>query len=230
MAALSLSPCSSLFKRNNFLSSKYSHGPRPFNRFTLSRSSSQPISQQIYRSLSSFKYNPLGVAIDLKGGMKKRLRSGVVCHYSTAFAPRNLQWVSTISSVVLMLARGTSIHKSFLVPLFVLQAPLTLVSWIKGEYGIWTAFLALLVRLFFFFPGELELPLIALLMVIVSPYQVSSLRGAKEGVILSLVISAYLAFQHFSRAGSLKTAFDQGSIIATLGILCIVVVPCLLLI
>lgn len=233
MATLSLysySPCSSFFKRNNnLLSSKLSHGPRPFNRSTLSRSSSQLASQRNCSSLSN-KYNPLGVAIDLKGGMKKRLRSGVVCHYSTALAPRNLQWVSTISSLVLMLARGTSIHKSFLVPLFVLMAPLSLNSWIKGEYGIWTAFLALLVRLFFFFPGELELPLIALLMVIVAPYQVSSLRGTKEGVILSLVISAYLAFQHFSRAGNLKSAFGQGSIIATLAILCIVVVPCLLLI
>ncbi|KAH0696899.1 hypothetical protein KY290_014322 [Solanum tuberosum] len=187
------------------------------------------ISQHKLQQSSSFLgNNPLRVPIDLSGEKMKR-RGGVVCS-AAALAPRNLQWVCTISSVVLMLAKGTAIHKSFLVPLFALQAPTAVVSWIQGEYGIWSAFLALLVRLFFSFPGELELPFIALLMVIVAPYQVANLRGTKEGVILSLAIAAYLGFQHFTRAGSLQKAFDQGSIIATLAIICIIAVPCLLLI
>ncbi|MBA0800190.1 hypothetical protein Gohar_010639, partial [Gossypium harknessii] len=99
-----------------------------------------------------------------------------------------------------------------------------------GEYGIWAAFLGLLVRLFFFIPGELELPFLALLLVIVAPHHVMSLRGTQQGAIISLVIAAYLAYQHFSGAGSLQRAFDQGSIIATVGIVCITVVSCLLLI
>ncbi|KAL0305542.1 UNVERIFIED_CONTAM: cold-regulated inner membrane protein 1, chloroplastic [Sesamum radiatum] len=155
-----------------------------------------------------------------------------------------------------MLARGTAIHKSFLVPLFALQAPASIVSWIKGEYGVWTAFLALLCVYSSFIPtsefralevsfvlkfgllnvqkclerGELELPFIAFLLVIVSPNQIMRLRGTQEGVIISLAIAAYLAFQHFSRAGSLGKAFDQGSILATLATISIVVAPCLLLI
>lgn len=100
----------------------------------------------------------------------------------------------------------------------------------RGEYGIWTAFLALLVRLFFFIPGELELPFLALLFVIVAPYQVMNLRGTQEGAIISLVIAAYLAFQHFSRTGSLQRAFDQGAIVATLAIVSITAVSILLLI
>ncbi|NP_001351961.1 cold-regulated 413 inner membrane protein 1, chloroplastic [Solanum lycopersicum] len=188
------------------------------------------ISQHKLQQSSSFLgYNPLRVSIDVSGEMNMKRRGGVVCS-AAALTPRNLQWVCTISSVVLMLAKGTAIHKSFLVPLFALQAPTAVVSWIQGEYGIWSAFLALLVRLFFSFPGELELPFIALLMVIVAPYQVANLRGTKEGVILSLAIAAYLGFQHFTRAGSLQKAFDQGSIIATLAIICILAVPCLLLI
>ncbi|MBA0587505.1 cold-regulated 413 inner membrane protein 2, chloroplastic isoform X2 [Gossypium raimondii] len=99
-----------------------------------------------------------------------------------------------------------------------------------GEYGIWAAFLGLLVRLFFFIPGELELPFLALLLVIVAPHHVMNLRGTQQGAIISLVIAAYLAYQHFSGAGSLQRAFDQGSIIATVGIVCITVVSCLLLI
>ncbi|OIT40483.1 PREDICTED: cold-regulated 413 inner membrane protein 1, chloroplastic-like [Nicotiana attenuata] len=188
------------------------------------------ISHHKLQHRSSFLgYNPLRVSIDLSGGMMRQRRGGAVC-YVAALAPTNLQWVCAISSLVLMIAKGTAIHKSFLVPLFALQAPTAVVSWIQGEYGIWSAFLALIARLFFSFPGELELPFVALLMVIVAPYQVANLRGTKEGVILSLAIAAYLGFQHFTRAGSLQKAFDQGSIIATLAIICIVAMPCLLLI
>ncbi|KAA8514989.1 hypothetical protein F0562_018224 [Nyssa sinensis] len=179
---------------------------------------------------SYLRFNPLRVTINSKDVMKKTRRGfGPVCYSAAPLSPRNLQWICTISSAVLMLARGTAIQKSFIVPFFALQAPAGIISWIKGEYGIWTAFLALLVRLFFFIPGELELPFVALLLVIVAPYQVMNLRGTQEGVISSLVIAGYLAFQHFSRAGSLRKAFDQGSIVATLAIICILAVPCLLL-
>lgn len=105
---------------------------------------------------------------------------------------------------VLILAKGTAVQKSFIVPLFALQAPASVVSWIKyvarshfvfywlvymvncyfstkicsvfssyqhlkknwsvfltlianwtyrGRYGVWTAFVALLIRLFFYIPG-----------------------------------------------------------------------------
>ncbi|GAB4831564.1 hypothetical protein Ancab_005576 [Ancistrocladus abbreviatus] len=160
---------------------------------------------------------------------KKRRNFGVVCYFG-AFAPRNLQWVSAVSTAILMLVKGTAINKSYLVPLFALQAPASIVSWIRGEYGAWSAFLALLVRLFFFIPGELELPLMTLLLVIVAPLQAMNLRGTQAGTIISLVIAGYLAFQHFSRAGSLQNAFNQGAIIATLAIICVTIVPLLLLV
>lgn len=160
---------------------------------------------------------------------KKKKGFGAVC-YAAPLTARNLQWISTVSTAVLMLAKGTAVQKSFIVPLFVLQAPASIISWIKGEYGMWTAFLAILIRLFFFIPGELELPFVALLLAIVAPYQVMNLRGTQEGAILSLLIVAYLAFQHFSRAGSLQKAFEQGSIVATLAIICITAVSGLLLI
>ncbi|XVF27385.1 hypothetical protein REPUB_Repub14bG0102900 [Reevesia pubescens] len=161
--------------------------------------------------------------------IKKSRGSGAVC-YAAPLSPRNLQWISTISSAVLLLAKGTAIQKPFLVPIFAIHAPASIISWVKGEYGFWAAFLALLVRLFFYIPGELELPFLALLLVIVAPYQVMNLRGTQQGAIISLVIAAYLAFQHFSRAGSLQKAFNQGSVIATIAIVSITAVSCLLLI
>ncbi|XP_051125207.1 cold-regulated 413 inner membrane protein 1, chloroplastic-like, partial [Andrographis paniculata] len=211
--------CSSLYSSKHLCKSPSSHQYRAFCH-------ASPQLQQFHRkqqlNFSSLVYNPFRSLV-----MNKRRRGvGAVC-YSAPFTYRNLQWVSTVCTTALMLARGTAIHKSFLVPFFVLQAPPSIVTWMKGEYGIWTAFLALLVRLFFVIPGELELPFITLLLVIVSPYQIMRLRGTQEGVIISLAISAYLAFQHFTRAGSLQRALDQGSILATLATICIVVVPCL---
>ncbi|TYI09770.1 hypothetical protein ES332_A09G096200v1 [Gossypium tomentosum] len=160
---------------------------------------------------------------------KKSRGSSAVC-YAAPLSRLNLQWISAISSAVLFFTKGTVIRKQFLVPLIAIQAPTSIISWMKGEYGIWAAFLGLLVRLFFFIPGELELPFVALLLVIVAPHHVMNLRGTQQGAIISLVIAAYLAYQHFSGAASLKRAFDQGSIIATVGIVCITVVSCLLLI
>ncbi|KAK4488195.1 hypothetical protein RD792_003938 [Penstemon davidsonii] len=222
MLTLSLS-CSYLYNKDQILSIKgtpTSHKSRAFCHL------SPQVRHQNQQQFSSLSYNPLRVMVMSKKGHEF---GGAVC-YSAPLSPGNLQWISTVSTAVLMLARGTSINRSFLVPLFALQAPANLVSWMKGEYGIWAAFLALLVRLFSSIPGELELPFLTLLLVIVSPYEVMRMRGTQEGVIFSLVIAAYLAFQHFSGAGSLRKAFDQGSILATLATICIVVVPFLLLI
>ncbi|KAL4627448.1 hypothetical protein ACB092_05G166400 [Castanea dentata] len=177
-------------------------------------------------------YNPLSLRLSSVGMamMKKKKKKGfgTVCHAAPITA-RNLQFISSVSSLVLMFSKGTAIQKSFIVPLFALQAPVAVISWIKGEYGMWTAFLALLIRLFFFIPGELELPFLALILVIVAPYQVMNLQGTQQGAIVSLLIAGYLAFQHFSRAGSLQKSIEQGSIIATLAIVCITAVSLLLL-
>ncbi|KAI9121524.1 hypothetical protein K1719_008557 [Acacia pycnantha] len=179
----------------------------------------------------SYCYNPLRSLIENNGGrvVKTRRRGSSVVCYAAPLTARNLQWISTVSSVVLMLARGTGAQKTFIVPLFALQAPASIIAWMQGRYGLWSAFLALLVRLFFHIPGELELPFVALLLVIVAPYEVTRLRGTPEGAIISLLIAGYLAFQHFSRS-SLQKAFDQGSIVATLAVICITVSSLLLLI
>ncbi|KAH9797616.1 Cold-regulated 413 inner membrane protein 1 [Citrus sinensis] len=156
--------------------------------FSLYNNINQPIltrqtklfgSRSFSSSWSSFAFNPLRLSVnheEMKMVTKRNSRGFSAVCYASPLTARNLQWISTISSTVLMLAKGTAVPKSFLVPLFALQAPADVISWIKGEYGIWAAFLALLVRLFFFIPGELELPFMALLLVIVAPHQVLTLR------------------------------------------------------
>ncbi|CAN6451684.1 unnamed protein product [Victoria cruziana] len=189
------------------------------------------------RCLSSFPrpFPPLRQAEGKKDGGRER-RGGKKGGAATAMRwtcsiayvpPESVRWVCTVSTAILMLARGTAIQKQFLVPLFALQAPQSVVAWMRGEYGVWSAFLALLVRLFYCIPGELELPFITLLVVIVAPYQASSLRGTQAGAIVSWVIAAYIAYQHFSRLGSLQKALDQVSVIATLAVLAIVSMLCI---
>ncbi|KAK3137981.1 hypothetical protein QOZ80_5AG0362890 [Eleusine coracana subsp. coracana] len=159
----------------------------------------------------------------------RRRGAAAVCHSSAHLSAHTMQWISAGATAVLLLAKGTAVHKSFLVPFFALQAPSSIISWIKSDYGQWAAFLALLVRLFFFIPGELELPLSTMLLVSVAPYQMMNLRETQGGAILSLAIAGYLAFQHVTRVGGFGKAFEQGSIIATLAIICITVIPLVML-
>ncbi|WJX47351.1 hypothetical protein P8452_34051 [Trifolium repens] len=171
-----------------------------------------------------------GIKIADNSKTRRRITGFRVHSYASyPFTTPNLQWISAVSALVLILARGTTVPKSFIVPLFALQAPAGVFAWIKGRYGVWSAFLALLVRLFFHIPGELELPFIALLLVIVAPHEAVRLRDTKEGAVISLLIAVYLAFQHFSRT-SLQKSFDQGSIIATLAVISITVTSLVLLI
>ncbi|KAH9749298.1 Cold-regulated 413 inner membrane protein 1 [Citrus sinensis] len=195
--------------------------------FSLYNNINQPIltrqtklfgSRSFSSSWSSFAFNPLRLSVnheEMKMVTKRKSRGfSAVCYAAPLTAHPYLmlhcvtEYNINLLLWVLMLAKGTAVPKSFLVPLFALQAPADVISWIKGEYGIWAAFLALLVRLFFFIPG----------------------RGTQQGAIISLVIAGYLAFQHFSRAGNLRKAFEQGSVVATLAIICITALSCLFLI
>ncbi|RYR11111.1 hypothetical protein Ahy_B05g079596 [Arachis hypogaea] len=54
-------------------------------------------------------------------------------------------------------------------------------------------------------------------------------RDTKEGAIISLLIAVYLAYQHFSRT-SLQKSLEQGSIIATIAVVCIAIASLLFLI
>ncbi|KAG2590638.1 hypothetical protein PVAP13_5NG420800, partial [Panicum virgatum] len=122
-----------------------------------------------------------------------------------------------------MAAGGTTIRRSLLVPLFALQAPSSTVSWIKGDYGRWIAFVGILLRLFYSLPGELELPLSTILLVVTASYQIMDLRGPSQGgAILSAAIAMYLTFQQFNGVGSWRRAFRRESMIATFSIICMI--------
>ncbi|KAM2107984.1 hypothetical protein ACFX1Q_024891 [Malus domestica] len=91
-------------------------------------------------SMSSLHRNPFRVSIGIKKEFvvmkgKKRGSSAMCYTYAAPLCINTFQFISIISTTVLLLAKGTAVQKSFLVPLFLLQAPAAVISWIKGEYG-----------------------------------------------------------------------------------------------
>ncbi|CAO1948397.1 unnamed protein product [Urochloa humidicola] len=148
-----------------------------------------------------------------------RLRDAALCCALLHHRAEARRWVSATAAATLMVATGTSIRRSFLVPFFALQAPSRTISTIKGDYDRWMAFAGILLRLLHFIPGELELPLSTILLVMIAPYKFMDLRESQGGAILSATIAIYLTFQHFNGVGSLRNAFRRESIIATVSII-----------
>lgn len=163
------------------------------------------------------------VVMDIKGCCGYGGASRTTCALS--LSSETLRWVFTGAAALLMLLRNTAMKKSFLVPMLALQAPQEVITWIRGEYGIWAAFLALLVRLFYYIPGELELPLVFVLLVITAPYQAMDLRGTTAAMVTCAGVAAFLAYQHFSGAGGLKGSFKESTFLASLAVVCLVAVP-----
>lgn len=179
------------------------------------------------RSGSFFMGNLLSFKADKLGGRGKRGgASSVQCaRVDLLYSTESLRWLFAVSAVVLMFSKHTGIHKSFLVPLLALEAPGDAISWIRGDYGLWTAFTIFLIRLFYPIPGEMELPLLFVLLVIIAPHQAMSMRGTQAGMVISIAIAAYLSYQHFTKAGGVKKAFEQHPIVASIASLFLICVP-----
>lgn len=153
---------------------------------------------------------------------------GTVC--ALPASPETLRWVFVAAASVLLFLKNVSIPKQFLVPLLALEIPRDALGWIKGEYGLWTAFLALLVKLFYHIPGELELPLYLLLLVMTAPFQLTQYRGSTPAAIATLALAAYLGYEHFKSSGSVKGAFQSEKIFPSVAIIILVIIPILYLV
>jgi hypothetical protein len=153
---------------------------------------------------------------------------GTVC--SLPVAPETLRWVFVAAAAALLFLKNVNVPKSYLIPLLALEAPRDVLSWIKSEYGLWAAFVALAVKLFYQFPEELKLPLHLLLLVVTAPYQLTQYRGTTPAAIATLAVSAFVAYKHFSQTESLKGAFKGEKILPSIASVVLVLVPILFLV
>ncbi|BBN06909.1 hypothetical protein MPTK1_3g24880 [Marchantia polymorpha subsp. ruderalis] len=138
-----------------------------------------------------------------------------------------LRWIFVAAATSLLFLKNAAIPKHFLVPLLVLELPREALSWMRGEYGLWTAFVAILVKLFYQIPGEVHLPLYVLILVITAPIQLTQYRGSTPASLASIALAVYLAVEHYRSTGGVNEAFKSNKLLPTLAILALVVIPIL---
>jgi hypothetical protein len=147
-----------------------------------------------------------------------------------------LQWLAVIATIYLLVLDRTNwrtnLLTALLVPYLALQLPEPIFNFLRGNVGLWIAFIAVVIRLFFAsqFPnaihGDLELPGAFILLIVTAPKFLVNHRTGIWGEIVSVIIGAYLLVQHISQAGGCRPAFSEARGIShTIGIILLFVAP-----
>ncbi|KAJ8450849.1 hypothetical protein Cgig2_032474 [Carnegiea gigantea] len=99
----------------------------------------------------------------------------------------------------------------------------------RGDVGMWIAFIAVILRLFFprHFPDWLELPGAIILIIVVAPSLFAyTIRGSWLGAAICLVIGCYLLQEHIRASGGFRNSFGRAHGISnTVGIILLLVYP-----
>ncbi|KAM0937388.1 hypothetical protein DsansV1_C25g0187951 [Dioscorea sansibarensis] len=123
----------------------------------------------------------------------------------------------------------TNILTSLLIPYIFLSLPSVLFSLLRGEFGKWIAFIAVVLRLFFprRFPDWLELPGALILLLVVAPsFFADTIRGSVAGVIICLLIGCYLLQEHIRASGGFRNSFTKSHGVSnSIGIILLFVYP-----
>ncbi|KAJ6844899.1 cold-regulated 413 plasma membrane protein 2-like [Iris pallida] len=93
----------------------------------------------------------------------------------------------------------TNMLTSLLIPYIFFSLPSIVFNIFRGEIGLWVAFIAVVVRLFFphRFPDWLELPGALILLLVVAPgFFAQTVRGNIIGAAICLIIACYLLQEH----------------------------------
>ncbi|KAH9620588.1 hypothetical protein KSS87_005702 [Heliosperma pusillum] len=98
-----------------------------------------------------------------------------------------------------------------------------------GQFGMWVAFIAVVLRLFFprQFPDWLELPGAIILIIVVAPDWIAdTLRENVVGAGVCLVIGCYLLQEHIRASGGFRNSFTRANGISnSFGIVLLLVYP-----
>ncbi|XP_042442771.1 cold-regulated 413 plasma membrane protein 2-like [Zingiber officinale] len=123
----------------------------------------------------------------------------------------------------------TNMLTSLLIPYIFLSLPSVIFSFLRGEFGKWVAFIAVVLRLFFprHFPDWLEMPGALILLVVVAPgFFANTIRGHVAGLFICLIIGCYLLQQHIRASGGFRNSFTKSHGISnSIGIILLFVYP-----
>ncbi|KAI8030524.1 Cold-regulated 413 plasma membrane protein 2 [Camellia lanceoleosa] len=149
------------------------------------------------------------------------------------FGTSLLKWVASFAAIYLLILDRTNwrtnMLTSLLVPYIFFSFPSALFSFLRGDFGKWVAFIAVVLRLFFprHFPDWLEMPGSLILLLVVAPnFFAQSLRNSWVGVAICLIIGCYLLQEHIRASGGFRNSFTQSHGVSnTLGIILLLVYP-----
>uniref|UniRef100_A0A7C8YJC4 Uncharacterized protein n=1 Tax=Opuntia streptacantha TaxID=393608 RepID=A0A7C8YJC4_OPUST len=172
---------------------------------------------------------------DLNGiaNAAKKLGTAAIKLGGFGFRTTVLQWVASVAAIYLLVLERThwktNILTRLLVPYIFLSLPKKLFKFLRGDVGMWIAFVAVILRLFFprHFPDWLELPGAVILIIVVAPSLLAhTIRGSWLGAAVCLVIGCYLLQEHIRASRGFRISFTRAHGISnTLGILLLLVYP-----
>ncbi|KAL9238172.1 hypothetical protein vseg_012636 [Gypsophila vaccaria] len=143
------------------------------------------------------------------------------------------QWIASIAAIYLLILDHTNwktnILTGLLVPYIFFSLPWLVFVFLRGEIGMWVAFIAVVLRLFFprQFPDWLELPGAIILIIVVAPNLIATnVRDSSLGVAVCLVIGCYLLQEHIRASGGFRNSFTKANGLSnTIGIVLLLVFP-----
>ncbi|XP_010906919.1 cold-regulated 413 plasma membrane protein 2 [Elaeis guineensis] len=171
----------------------------------------------------------LGLAARKLANHAIKLGGGGGIGFGTTF----FKFLASIAAIYLLILDRTNwrtnMLTSLLVPYIFLSLPTSLFSLLRGEFGKWIAFIAIVLRLFFprHFPDWLEIPGSLILLLAVAPgFFAQTIRDGPVGVLICLAIGCYLLQEHIRASGGFRNSFTQSHGISnTLGIILLLVYP-----
>ncbi|XP_071711904.1 cold-regulated 413 plasma membrane protein 2-like [Rutidosis leptorrhynchoides] len=154
------------------------------------------------------------------------------------FGTSFLSWVASFSAIYLLILDRTNWRSnmltSLLVPYIFFSLPHSIFHFLRGQFGMWIAFIAVVLRLFFpqHFPDWMEIPgSLSLLLVVAPSLFAHTFRDDWVGVAICLIISCYLLQEHIRASGGFRNSFMQSHGISnTIGILLLLIFPLWMLI
>lgn len=147
-----------------------------------------------------------------------------------AFGATILQYLAVIAAIYLFVVNRTewrtNILTSLLVPYVTLNLPEFIFKYFRGEIGLWIAFVAVVLKLFFpqHFPDQADLPAWLVILLVTLPNLIVGWRFHLVGVIVSLVIGLYLTYEHIHNAGGFRQAITDKGLVA-IGIFLLFIAP-----
>ncbi len=163
----------------------------------------------------------------------KKLMSDATMLKGLGFGTSFLKWVASFAAIYLLILDRTNwrtnMLTALLVPYIFFSLPTVLFNFLRGEFGKWVAFIAVVLRLFFprHFPDWLEMPGSLILLLVVAPsFFAETLKYSLVGVFICLLIACYLLQEHIRASGGFRNSFTRSHGISnSVGIILLIVYP-----